>query len=294
MHANFRLDGDDGEANECYHWSPDSPPRGVVVIAHGMGEHALRYARLAETLAEHAIESFALDHRGHGRTAADATQLGVLGTAGWNGLVDDYARLVAHARSLHAGVPIVALGHSMGSFVVQQFLLDHSPEVAAAVLSGSAALDEVKVIVDPTAPLDLTLLNAPFVPARTDYDWLSRDEAEVDAYVTDPLCGFGLDPAALISWLANSERLADPAALGAIRDGFAIALVAGGDDPVNAGYSWLDPVADRYEAAGLDVTKMYYDGARHEVFNETNRDEITSNLLAWLDGVLSHAAEKSP
>lgn len=286
MQTGFRLDGSDGVTNECYRWSPDGSPRGVVVIAHGMGEHAHRYARLAEALAEHGLETFALDHRGHGRTAPDATQLGVLGTAGWNGVVNDYARLVEQARSLQPDMPVVALGHSMGSFVVQQFLLDHAAEVDAAVLSGSAALDEVKVIVDPTVPLDLSLLNAPFVPARTDFDWLSRDEAEVDAYVADPLCGFGLDADALRSWMDNSDRLADPTALAAIGDGFPIALVAGGQDPVNASYAWLAPLAARYEAAGMTVTRMFYDEARHEVFNEVNRDEITSDLIAWLDKTL--------
>lgn len=287
MESSFRLEGQGGLTSACYRWSPPGDPRAVVVIAHGMGEHARRYGRLAEALADRGMESFALDHRGHGSTASGEDELGVLGAAGWGGVVDDYAALVAHGRSLRPGVPIVALGHSMGSFVVQQFLLDHAAEVAAAVLSGSAALDEVKVIVDPTVPLDLALLNAPFAPARTDFDWLSRDEAEVDAYVADPLCGFGLDAAALGSWLPTSDRLADPTALDAIRDGFPIALVAGGDDPVNAGYAWLDPLEARYQAAGLEVTKLYYDGARHEVFNEVNRDEITADLVAWLETAIA-------
>ena len=293
MHTAFRL-GDGVEASACYRWAVVGVPRAVVVLAHGMGEHALRYERLAAALAGQQIETYALDHRGHGRTATDAGQFGVLGPRGWTGVVDDYARLVAHARSQHGGVPIVALGHSMGSFVVQQFLLDHCGEVSGAALSGSAALDQVKVIVDPTVPLDLALLNAPFMPARTDFDWLSRDEAEVDAYVGDPLCGFGLDAEALVSWLATSDRLADPAALAAIPTGFPLALIAGGDDPVNARYAWLDLLADRYSAAGLSVTKMYYESARHEVFNETNRDEITSDLLTWLALVVAQASASTP
>ncbi|MHB8466470.1 MAG: alpha/beta fold hydrolase [Acidimicrobiales bacterium] len=289
----FRLTAEDGSSSACYRWAPGGSPAAVVVLAHGMGEHALRYDRLALALGATGYETFALDHRGHGRTATGAKDLGVLGAGGWRSVVDDYARLVTHARSVRPDVPAVAFGHSFGSFVVQDFLLDHGARVDAAVLSGSSALDQVKVLVDPTAPMDLTTLNAPFAPARTDFDWLSRDDAEVDAYIADPLCGFGLEPAGLSSWLAAADRLVDPAALVGIGAGFPIYLVSGGSDPINASYAWLDILADRYVAAGVTVTKAYYDGARHEVFNEVNRDEITNNLVAWLGGVDRRRPEPS-
>jgi alpha-beta hydrolase superfamily lysophospholipase len=281
----FRLEGDGGVRIACYRWSPDEAPRGVVVISHGMGEHAMRYARLANALAGADFESFALDLRGHGRTARDESELGVLGDGGWRSAVADYARLVDHARAERPGVPLVAFGHSLGSFLVQDFLLDHADGVDAAVLSGSSAVDQVKVLVDPTAPMDLTLLNAPFSPARTDFDWLSRDEREVDKYLADPLCGFGLEPAGLSTWLDESDRLADPKLIAGVGHGFPVYLVSGSADPINAGYSWLNILADRYQAAGLDVSKAYYDEARHEVFNETNRDEITNDLIAWLRSI---------
>lgn len=285
MRNDFRL-GEGDRSSACYRWSPSTDPASVLVLAHGMGEHAQRYGRLADALAERRIETFALDHKGHGQTAQGPDDLGKLGPEGWPAVVDDYRRLVEHARDERPGVPVIAFGHSLGSFLVQEFLLDHSDLVAAAVLSGSSALDQVKALVDPSAPVDLTAFNAPFAPARTDFDWLSRDEAEVDLYINDPLCGFGLDPDALRSWLAGADRLADPSALSAIRDGFPVYLVAGGADPVNAGYAWLDLVAERYEKAGLSVTKAYYDDARHEVFNETNRDEITANLITWIEDVV--------
>jgi alpha-beta hydrolase superfamily lysophospholipase len=286
VESSFRLDSGDGSSSACYRWPGGEEPRAVVVIAHGMGEHARRYGRLAEALGGQRFEVYALDHRGHGQTAGDDSALGVLGASGWAGVIGDYVRLVRHARAERPGLPLVAFGHSLGSFVVQQFLLDHADEVDAAVLSGSSALDQVKVLVDPTVPMDLSLLNAPFAPARTDFDWLSRDEAEVDRYVADPQCGFGLEPAGLGSWLATSDRLADPTALAAIPDGFPIYVVSGGDDPINAGYAWLEIQVGRYEDAGVVVTKAYYDGARHEVFNEINRDEITYDLVSWLDLVL--------
>jgi alpha-beta hydrolase superfamily lysophospholipase len=125
-------------------------------------------------------------------------------------------------------------------------------------------------------------MNAAFPDARTDYDFLSRDPGEVDNYVADPLCGFGIDSAALRGWVANAARLADATEVGKIRDGFPIYLLAGSDDVGNANYVWLDKLADRYSRAGLTVTKAYYDGGRHEMLNETNREEVMSDLVTWL------------
>lgn len=268
-------------------WSTDGPARAAVVLAHGMGEHSLRYERLGRALNAVGVDVLAVDHRGHGRTAGVAgAPLGSLGAAGWDGLVTDFALVVRSTSGERPDLPVVVLGHSMGSWVVQQFLLDHSDEVAAAVLTGSGALELIAAIVDPTAELDLTAFNAPFQPARTSYDWLSRDAAEVDDYVAEPLCGFGLDADGVQGLLAAAPRLADADAVGAIRAGFPLYVVSGSDDPVHAGRTWLDPLVQRYRDAGLAVTARVYDGARHEVFNETNRDEVVADLISWLDGIL--------
>jgi alpha-beta hydrolase superfamily lysophospholipase len=270
-------------------WEPDDPAavRGVVVLAHGMGEHAGRYERLAEALTGAGWAVLAPDHRGHGRTAALAgVELGALGDEGWDGLVADVGRVLDLAREGHPDLPVVLLGHSMGSFAAQQLVLDRSDELAALVLSGSTAVDQVAAALDPSQPADLTAFNAPFHPARTDYDWLSRDEAEVDLYLDDPLCGFGLDAPATASMVAAAPRLGDPEAIASVRDGLPIYVVSGRDDPLAFGGALVDLLADRYREAGADVTVALYDGARHEVFNETNRDEITAALLAWLEGAV--------
>jgi alpha-beta hydrolase superfamily lysophospholipase len=183
----------------------------------------------------------------------------------------------------HPGLPVVLLGHSMGSFAAQQYVLDHADRLAALVLSGTTAVDQIAGALDPDQPADLTAFNAPFEPARTDYDWLSRDDAEVDAYVADDRCGFGLDGPATASMVAAAPRLGDQAQIDALPDGFPILVVSGRDDPLAFGGALVDLVADRYRAAGADVQVWLYDGARHEIFNETNRDEITAELLAWLD-----------
>ena len=279
----FTSEAGDGAEITAYRWSGDGDPRAIVVVAHGMGEHAGRYRRLAEALVDAGYVVYAPDHRGHGRTAGSADAHGNLGASGWDALVGDLGTLVAVARAEHPGIPLVAFGHSMGSFALQQYLLDHSADVEAAVLSGTTALDVVAPAIDPTKEVDLTAFNLAFAPARTDYDWLSRDEAEVDAYVDDPDCGFGLDPAATAGMLA---RAGDTADVSAVRADLPIYLMSGDADPLAGGGPLVDLVADRYREAGVgDVTVVLYPQARHEILNETNRDEVTADLLAWLDRV---------
>jgi len=144
----------------------------------------------------------------------------------------------------------------MGSFAVQQYLFDHSADIDGVVLTGTAAIDLLEGALDLDQPIDLGMFNAPFQPARTDYDWLSRDEAQVAA----------------------------------IRSGLPVYIAVGEADPVNAGLALLTPLTERYEAAGLtDVTIRTYPVARHEILNETNRDEIIAELKAWLDRVVTGA-----
>ena len=281
--SDFTITGSDGETIVGTRWSGPGPIRAIVQIAHGMGEHAARYARLAAALVDRGYVVYANDHRGHGRTAGSPDRHGDLGTAGWAGLVDDIGAVSALARSEHPGVPLVVLGHSMGSFAAQQFVLDHSAEIDGLVLSGTTAVDLAAASFDPDAPVDLTGLNAGFEPARTDYDWLSRDPAEVDRYIADPLCGFGIDAASTRSMVTGAPRLGDAGALAGIRSDLPLYLVAGSADPLNVELALLEVLEQRYRDAGLDdITTDYHPDARHEVFNETNRDEITANLVAWL------------
>jgi len=176
----------------------------------------------------------------------------------------------------------VLLGHSMGSFAVQQYLLDHSDRVDAVVLTGTTALDQLEPALDLDKPIDLAAFNAAFQPARTEFDWLSRDESIVDAYIADPRCGFGIDIDAAKDMFAGAGQVA------ATRPDLPLYIAAGELDPVNANLALLNVLVDRYRAAGLtDVTVRTYPGARHEILNETNRDEVVADILDWLDRVLS-------
>lgn len=282
----FTYTATDGVEVGAYRWSDDADPLSIVVINHGMGEHSGRYARLATSLNAAGHVVFAKDHRGHGRTAASTGGLGDLGAGGWPGLIADTVELVGLAKAAHVGLPVFMIGHSMGSFALQQYLLHHGHELAGAVLSGTSAIDVISAGIDPEQEVDLSAFNAPFEPARTEYDWLSRDPAEVDAYVADEWCGFGLDAAGAASMLASLAEAADPASLARVPPELPIYLVSGRDDPLAGEGELIDLVAGRYREAGLtDVTVAIYPEARHEVFNETNRDEITAALVTWLDRV---------
>ena len=267
----------------AFRWNPPGEPRAIVQLTHGMGEHAQRYAHLARTLAQQGYVVYAQDHRGHGETATSDAELGRIGAEGWDELVADIGRMSAVARAEHPGLPLVLIGHSMGSFAAQQYLLDHSGDVDAVVLTGTALLDLLEPALDLDQPLDLSMFNAPFAPARTDYDWLSRDEAQVDAYVADPHCGFGLDGEGGKQMFVAARQLADPDRLAGLRTDLPVYVAVGEHDPVNGELALVHGLVDRLREAGLgDVTLRTYPEARHEVLNETNRDEVYVDVLTWI------------
>ena len=199
----------DGIDIATYAWTDvDGDPRGVVQIAHGLAEHGARYDRFATALNTAGFLAFATDHRGHGRTGRD--HLGDFGAPGFDGLIADVVDYGAAIASDHRDLPLFLFGHSMGSFASQSVILDHSDQYVGVVLSGSTALDVLAAgLAQSEGPVGLEAFNAGFAH-RTGYEWLSRDEAEVDAYVADPWCGFDLPDATIPALFAPAGRLADP------------------------------------------------------------------------------------
>ncbi|WP_406034003.1 alpha/beta hydrolase [Nocardioides sp. NBC_00163] len=271
----------DGAALAIRTWGEElSAPRGVVQIAHGIAEHGQRYDRLARALVAAGYVVRAVDHRGHGGSVASADQLGHFD---FEALVADVAAMGASLRDEFSGIPVFLVAHSMGSFAAQTVIMDRSDLYDAVVLSGSTALDVLAgALSSAEGPVGLEAFNAGF-EHRTGYEWLSRDEAEVDAYVADPLSGFDLPDTAVPQLFAGAERLADPTAIGGIRSDLPILVVSGDADPLAGGGALVELLGERYREAGLkDVTVTLYPGARHEIFNETNRDAITADVIDWL------------
>jgi alpha-beta hydrolase superfamily lysophospholipase len=207
----------DGACITAYRALPAGRPRAVVQLAHGMAEHAGRYRRLTEALTAAGYAVYSNDHRGHGASAA-AHGLGEFGPGGFQSLVDDLAAVSRVAQAETPNTPLILIGHSMGSFAAQLYLLEHHARLAGLVLSGAAAVDALaEAMAAARQAVGLVSMNAAFAPARTDFDWLSRDEAEVDAYIADPLCGFALADAAIASVMQTAGAARHDPRLASVR-----------------------------------------------------------------------------
>jgi alpha-beta hydrolase superfamily lysophospholipase len=251
-----------------------------------MGEHIGRYLGLIGALTSSGLTVYGNDHRGHGLTAPSAARLGDFGEGGFDLLVEDMVRLSGIAKEEHPDGPFVLMGHSMGSFATQQYVLEHSRAIDGMVLSGSGDLDGLARLASSVVD-GPSLLNSHFEPARTPADWLSRDAAAVDAYINDPLCFAQLQPASFTSFLAAGSRLSSPECLGKIRSDLPVYLFSGSDDPVGLQLEGVRAQIGRYREAGLrNISHDFYDGGRHEMLNEINRDEVLTNLLGWISVLL--------
>jgi alpha-beta hydrolase superfamily lysophospholipase len=280
-----------------YRCWPAEPARGAVVIAHGASEHGGRYGRFARALVDAGWSAFAPDHRGHGRTGAQHGP-GRMGPGGGRRLVDDLGEMVAIAAREVGGGPVVLFGHSMGSMITQAYAAAGAAGLAGYALSGpvGAPPDGADLAAGLRAAADGGLADEPldllggynqaFEPARTPFDWLSRDAKEVDAYLADPFCGPGnpLTYGFMADLLELAVPAVEPDAIARIPH-LPVLIVAGTDDPVGQNTASVRALEDRLRAAGLEVTAHYYEGARHEVLNETNREQVTADVLAWLERI---------
>lgn len=260
-----------------YVWSARRP-RAVVQLAHGLGEYATRYEWLAGQLVAAGYTVYADDHRGHGQTGleqyhGDHTKLGRLGPGGMPATVEAVRRLTAMIRAEHPELEIVLLGHSWGSIIAQILINEHSADYDAVILSGAAFRT--------FAHMNGGDLNAKHKHlGTTGYEWLSRDPAVVAAAAADPLM-FSAKALKLFG-LADSLRLLGKPARGIEHD-LPLLIQVGSDDSFG-GTKSAELLADSYLRRGglTDVELIVYTDARHEIFNETNKDEVVADTLAWL------------
>jgi len=287
-------------------WHPEASPRAVVHIVHGLAEHSLRYAPLAEFLSRHGIAVVTHDHRGHGRTANKGT-LGLYSKHnGWQKVVADVGRVQDLVVETFPDAPIILLGHSMGSYVCQAYLMLPNIDqklhamLSGCILSGTnfGRLPLFRLLRQiarfecwrqgpegRSKLIDLMSFgdfNKAFKPNRTKFDWLSQDEHQVDLYVNDPLCGqlstnqLWLD---LVDGLIEITQIEN---LTKLPSNLPIYIMGGEKDPVSAG-NRLPLLAEAFKKAGLvSVDLKLYPGSRHEIFNEINREQVFQDLLKWV------------
>lgn len=305
--STFTLQASDQKALFVHAFRPDEgrPAKAVLQIVHGMAEHGARYERLALSLTDAGYAVFADDHRGHGQTVQDEGELGFFASqGGWNRVLLDQEELSSHIQAEYGGVPLFLMGHSMGAAMAETLMFRKPDLYAGVVLSGSSgmpnALASAGRFVAKAEKLRLgekgksaliqkltfDAFNKPFEPARTPFEWLSRDASEVDKYVGDKRCGFQCTTSLWVDLLDGMAELAKRENFLKIRKDLPLYVIAGSEDPVGEKTKLLRHLVDAYYKAGLtQLTVHYYEGARHELCNEINRDQITSELITWLDGV---------
>ncbi|GHU65783.1 hydrolase [Spirochaetia bacterium] len=315
---------DDGVRLYMRRWKTDAKtPKAVLHIVHGMSEHSLRYERLAKRLNAEGIEVWAADMRGHGRTASVKAGDGFDNDPGKGGLQghcadkDSFSRVTQDIDVINrtiiketSGVPLFLLGHSWGSFIVQNYIetfggqypgVNDAVQLSGCILSGTRGPGGLDVAFGLPFMTALAFLKGsrkgsklaraaadgpysrPFRPNRTSADWLSRDEKEVDAYIKDPLCGNLCSSGFYRDLLRLLNRIHRPEALQRIRQDMPIYVFSGSSDPVGAMGESPTALVNLYRALKIrDLEFVLYPDARHETLNETNREEVTESLLSWL------------
>ncbi len=312
--STFTFEDKDNSEILVYKWEPDTPPKAVVQIVHGLAEHAKRYSRVAEALCNDGYVCYANDARGHGRTAGDLTEktlegnAGVLGPNGWRGVVNDLHELTNLIKKEHRDLPIFLIGHSWGAMLTQDYIQDWGNELKGVILSGTNG--KVRALVVKAGKLIIKSemkKHGPTEPSQkmndmnfksnnhdwdmdegtTGFEWLSRDKEEVQKYIDDPWCGF-VSPANLwLEFLFGFEKIYDSKLEQNIPLDLPIHFISGSLCVIGNKTKHVTAMINRLKKNGIkDVSYKFYEDARHEIFNEINRDEVYQDVINWLNSHL--------
>ncbi|GIO31610.1 MULTISPECIES: alpha/beta hydrolase [Paenibacillus] len=299
----FTMTDPHGTKLHVYQWLPDPEAEivGILQIAHGMCETAERYARFAAALTGKGYAVYAHDQRGHGLTAGSLERLGDVGENGFQFMVQDIVQLGRLARAQHPSVPLFLMGHSMGSFLVQKVILTEADGYDGFILSGTNGprgmlraghmLASLQRMLQGDSHRSLMMnaivfggFNKAFSPNRTRFDWLSRDPEEVDRYIEDPFCGAICTARFFRDFFALLQEIQHPDGYQGISKHKPIYLFSGDQDPVGLKGQGVRRLEAVYRSLGLaDVECRLYPEGRHEMLNEINRDEVTADVLDWLN-----------
>ncbi|MBU1170842.1 MAG: alpha/beta hydrolase [Proteobacteria bacterium] len=288
----------------CRNWlpEPEKSPKAVIQITHGMAEHSERYAWFAEKLTQQGFAVYANDHRGHGNTAERDEDLGFFAKGnGWDRVVDDMKELSDLIRVRHPDLPLFLFGHSMGSFLSRDYIARFGKTLKGAILSGTAGdpgfIGKMGLMVaraqvflkgasTPSPLMDKLSFSSyakAFSPGRTPFDWLSRDNDQVDAYIRDPLCGFVCASGFYMDLISGIFKINRPAHFDKTPSTLPIYLFSGAMDPVGDFSKGVRKTHEAYQKAGVnDLALRLYDQGRHEMLNEINRDDVAQDVIQWI------------
>jgi alpha-beta hydrolase superfamily lysophospholipase len=297
------FEASDGAKIALYSMNPDIPVRAVILICHGMMEHAKRYEYTAKAFAQRGFAVFAYDQRGHGETAGTLEQAGYIADGdGFARVVQDLHEIHAYVTKLFPGKKNILLGHSFGSFVSQSFIEQYGSETDACVLSGTAGPRPVflragLLVVRAVYALKGGRYRSKFVDAMTfgsynkkaensesSFDWLTRDRDEIQKHDADPWCTFLPTTGFFRDLVSGLVRIHKSKAIAAIPAGLPVLLFSGTGDPVGGYGKTVQNLAHRYKKNGMtDVTVTLYPEGRHEMLHEINKDEVIADVLAWME-----------
>lgn len=302
--AMFEASGmlENGATEIAWYHTPASPPaRGILLISHGLAEHARRYAAFAGKMAAAGFHVYAHDHRGHGATTAPDAPLGQFASEnGRQHVIEDLLAMRTFAAGRHSGLPVLLFGHSMGGLIALNYAEAHPATIDAlavwnANFKGGIAGRAAQAILAVERMLKGSDVPSSLLPKltfeawgkkieghRTLSDWLSSDEREVAAYIADPLCGFDASVSMWINVFGMIFSGTDPDNLARLPKDLPVHLVGGGQDPSTEKGEAVLWFAGKLEAAGLhNITTQIYQKMRHETLNETGRDNAIGDFIAW-------------
>lgn len=302
IRKDFKFRAADSVEIHAYKWLPEIQPKAAINIIHGMAETAARYNSFAGNLIKYGYAVYAEDLRGHGKTAGDPAHLGEVGADALNRMLGDLHRLSEIIKEELPAAPLFLLGHSMGSFLAQGYIERWGSGLKGVIFSGASApagfmtmmgqglayLEKLRL--GPTGKsallnaLSFGNFNRQFQPARTAFDWLSRDEKEVDKYIADPFCGWICTAAFFFDLLKFMRQIKSPAQLHKIPKDLPLYFFAGSKDPVGANTAGVKKLIKTYQKLGItDLSFKFYENGRHEMLNEINRKTVVADVIQWLD-----------
>jgi len=295
----------DGQTIFYNEFLPEDPQvKFVVQIVHGMAEHSERYAEFAGFLVKNGAAVYASDHRGHGRNAVKDEDYGVwVDKRIWCTVVDDIKILNDISAKNHPGVPVFILGHSMGSFLTRFFISSYSLGIKGAILTGSGSnpttvLHIGKFIASlqcffggvekPSRLLDKMSFGSFNKGFKKPFSWLSRDEKIVEDYIADPRCGGIFSCSFYRGFMSGLILINKVKKARGIRKDLPMIFMSGAEDPVGNHGKGVKKAVEFYKNIGIkSVECKLYEGARHEILNETNRKEVYQDVLDWINKIMS-------